>query len=109
VTREQATAAIRRKTAAATAPALTDDEITALVDLAERRDGTWNLNKAAAEGWRWKAGKVAGGFSFSADGVMVDKTSLLAQCERMVAMYSRRVRSIRTDTALTPYERDWYG
>ncbi len=52
---------------------------------------TWDLNRAAAEGWRWKAGKVAGAFDFNADGASFNRSQVLTQCEKMVVQYQRRI------------------
>lgn len=78
---------LSRMCAAAEAPTLSDDEIDSLVTFAARRDGTFNLRRAAAEGWRWKAAQVAGAFSFSADGVAVDKTMVVKHCLLMAQQY----------------------
>lgn len=94
--------------AAATTPALTDDEVDALLAYATRPDGSYDLRRAAAEGWRWKAGRVAAGFTFSADGVAVDKSMLQAHCLEMVRQYSSGVRTVTVDTALSPFETDYY-
>lgn len=81
-------------------PALSDAEVDALLDSYASKDadglaptdtgwtGTWYLNAAAAEGWRWKSAKVAGDFSFSADDASYSKGDVLANCEKMVAMYA---------------------
>lgn len=86
----EAKAAIARKTAAATAPVLSDADLDELVRLAVRpQGGGYNLDRAAAEGWRWKAARAAGGFTFTADGVQVDKSEIMAHCHAMVALFSR--------------------
>lgn len=51
---------------------------------------TWNLNAAAAEGWRRKAALVAGDFTFSADDASYSKGDVLANMERMAAMYAAK-------------------
>ena len=91
---------LRRMTAAAESPALTDQEITDLLTLWARPDSagrlpgdtgwvpTYDLNGAAAEGWRWKAGKVAGNFNFAADGQTVSKAELIEHCLRMERRYT---------------------
>jgi len=89
VTDAEARAALARMCAATSPPPLTADDMTALVDIARRPDGTYNLNRAAAEGWRWKAGRIAGNYNLSIDGTTVNKGDLLDHCERMVKMYSR--------------------
>lgn len=84
-------------------PALSPDEMGMLVDVARRADAdglapsdtgwapTWDLNAAAAEGWRWKAAKVANRYSVSTDGQSLSRSDLIAHCERMVSQYQRRV------------------
>jgi hypothetical protein len=102
--------AIARKCAAEQSPVLTDEDLAALVAVARNPDGTFSVNRAAAEGWRWKAARVAGGFSFSADGVSVDKTMLLGHCREMIRLYQKgRVRSVRVGTDIAPGEvPGWY-
>jgi hypothetical protein len=103
-----AKATIARKTAATDAPVLTDADLDELVKYAKRPDGGYNTNRAAAEGWRWKAARAASGFRFTADGVQVDKSELMANCQKMVDLYSRgQVRSVKAETGLMPFE--WNG
>jgi len=54
-------------------------------------EGTWDLNAAAAEGWRWKAGKVAGNFTFSTDNQSFDRVQVKDACLEMARMYGNRV------------------
>lgn len=51
---------------------------------------TFDLNAAAAEGWRWKAGKVAHMIDFTADGATFKQDQLTAHCERMAKQFARR-------------------
>lgn len=51
---------------------------------------TFDLNWAAAEGWRWKAGQVASDYSFTADDASYSRGDVLANMERMVAMYAAK-------------------
>lgn len=51
---------------------------------------TWDLRKAAAEGWRWKAALAASKHDFSADGTNYSAGQLIASCEKMVTLFSRR-------------------
>lgn len=97
-----AKAMIARKTSANTAPVLTDADLDQLVLFAHRPGGGYNTNRAAAEGWRWKAARAAGGFTFTADGVQVDKSMIMDHCLRMVDYYTRSgVRSVVVDSAST--------
>lgn len=50
---------------------------------------TFDLNAAAAEGWRWKAAKAASMIDFTADGASFKQDQLLAHCEKMVKRYSK--------------------
>lgn len=100
-------------------PALEDAEIDALVSrfrLADRYgvtpdsdgwEGTYALNAAAAEGWRMKGARVAGDFSFSADGASYNKGEVLAHCLEMEAKYAAMDRGILyTDAAGLDYRSD---
>lgn len=81
-------------------PSLSEADLDALLDLARRPDAmgrgitepdwqpTWNLNAAAAEGWRWKAARCAGDFTFSADGASFDKGAVMEKCLAMEAKYA---------------------
>lgn len=83
-------------------PALSAESVGRLLDdfRVRDRDGnlvtdagyveTWNLNAAAAEGWRRKAALVAGDFTFSADDASYSKGDVLANMEKMVAMYAAK-------------------
>lgn len=79
-------------------------DIESLLDLARRPDSSgravnetgwvaenWDLNAAAAEGWRWKAARVAGDFSFSADGASYQKADVLANCLTMEQTYLAKI------------------
>ena len=66
-------------------PALSDVQVTLLVDQAELSG--WNLRSAAAEGWRWKAAACAGQYGFSVDGSRFDRDQMHAMCLRMAALY----------------------
>lgn len=98
--RATATTLLANKVAASSRPALEPADLLALLALYATADssgrlpsdegwvGTWNLNAAAAEGWRWKAGKVAGDFTFSADDGTYNKAQVLAHCEAMAAQFA---------------------
>lgn len=53
--------------------------------------GTYNLNAAAAEGWRWKAGKVAGDFTFASDGQSFNRADMVKACQMMAQTYRNRI------------------
>ena len=51
---------------------------------------TWDLRRAAAEGWRWKAAIAAGLHDYSADGTHYGASKLIQHCELMIKLFSRR-------------------
>jgi len=115
------------KVAATSRPILADAVVAALLDAYPMRDadgrepqddgwvGTWDLNAAAAEGWRMKAGKVAGDFNFSADGASYSKADVLAQCLEMEAKYASKshgvLNTLPGGSGVPYYDRDgqWDG
>jgi hypothetical protein len=97
-------ARLRAMTAADSAPVLSADELEALLAMCRLADSaglapaetdwvpTYDLNRAAAEGWRWKAGKLAGSaYDFTADGATFNRSQMVAHCERMVTQYQRKL------------------
>lgn len=98
-----ARARLESMVAAASVPTLDEAEITELLALARRSDtdgflpdddgwtGTYDLNAAAAEGWRWKAGKVAGKFSFGTDGQNFNRADMIRACQDMATTYRNRI------------------
>lgn len=98
--REVALTLLGEKVAATSRPVLSETALGALLDAYPVADatgrrpvdegwvGTWDLNAAAAEGWRMKAGKVAGDFNFSADGASYSKADVLAHCLEMETKYA---------------------
>ena len=117
--RATALSRLRPMVAADQRPALSDSDLGGLLDGARARDSlgryhgdagwaeTYDLNRAAMEGWRLKAAKVAGDFSFQADNASYSKGEVLASMERMVAMYAQKVQG----STGSPVERDydWTG
>lgn len=89
--------------AASSSPTLTTAEVDQLMLIAARPDGdgllpdaggwsgTYDLNAAAAEGWRWKAAKVAGDFTFATDGQTFNRSDMVKACQAMALTYSKRV------------------
>lgn len=60
---------------------------------------TWDLNSAAAAGWRLKAGKAAGRYQWSAEGMSYARQQTIDHCLRMAQVYSRGVgQSLRLHT-----------
>jgi hypothetical protein len=90
-------------TSADTEPVLSDADLDLLLELARIPDSvglaatdagwtpTYDLNYAAAEGWRWKAGKAAASYAFSMDGESPERSFLMVRCEHMADRYSRKV------------------
>ncbi len=84
-------------------PALTLGQVQDLLTFAQRTDsdgleptdadwtGTYDLNAAAAEGWRWKAGAVAGAFDFGTDQQSFERSQMVEMCLGMSDRYRRRV------------------
>lgn len=85
------------------APKLSGDDVDQLLDEAARADSagiapngdgwieTWSLEAAAAEGWRRKAGKVAGRFNVTTDGDALARAQIFAHCLMMADRYARKV------------------
>lgn len=83
-------------------PTLTDQELLDLLSmsqvvdsngLAPSDDGwtpTYRLEIGAAEGWRWKAARVAGMPDFSTVGLSVSRSQLTKLCLDMATSYSRK-------------------
>jgi hypothetical protein len=68
----------------------TDASVTWIADSITPWMGSWNLNLAAAEGWRRKAGKVANVFNIDDAGKKADLSQLLEHCLTMSKEYSRK-------------------
>lgn len=69
--------------------AVTQDGITYVEAGAAPWLGTWALNEAAAEGWRWKAGKAAGRYSFGSDVNNFQRRQIHEMCLQMAEQYSK--------------------
>jgi hypothetical protein len=77
-------------------PALTAAELTELLDYGRRVDEydateAWDLNAAAAEGWRRKAGKVAGRFDFGTADQNFNRKQVFDMCQAMSETYRKKV------------------
>jgi hypothetical protein len=66
--------------------------------------GAWDLNYAAAEGWRWKAAKAAARYDLSANGNSLSRSQLVAHCEQMADMYTAR---LATSVTVVSASRSW--
>lgn len=51
---------------------------------------TWDLDAAAAEGWRRKAGLAAARFNFAEDSQRFDRAQIYAHCLSQAEQYARR-------------------
>lgn len=102
MTASEAKDRLRLMVAATSSPELSNDEVDQLMLLARRPDmdgrvdgddgwePTWALGAAAAEGWRWKAGRVADRVDFAADGTRLSRSQMVAHCLRMADVYRGR-------------------
>jgi hypothetical protein len=52
---------------------------------------TYDLNAAAAEGWRWKAARAGELTSVDLDGTKLSAEQIFDHCERMIGVYSKKV------------------
>lgn len=109
-----------RMLAADNEPALSLDDIHALMrahrivdrfgtpPIDERWIPTFDINAAAAEGWRRKAALVADRFAFSADGATYNRDQMYKHCMEQARRYSAR--AVRT-LDISPYgsEPPYYG
>ncbi len=97
-----ARALLEKMVAADAVPTLDADEVQQLLTRAQRTDSaglapsdsnwtpTWDLNAAAAEGWRWKAGKVAGAYTFGDSGSTFNRSDMVKACMAMAKTYGSR-------------------
>lgn len=62
---------------------------------------TYDLERAAAEGWRWKAGKAASRYNFASDNAQFDRGQVYTHCEAMANIYAKKAgskpRSVRSE------------
>ena len=96
-----ARARLKSMVAADSASVLSADELSSLLSSVALMDSagrvptdtdwvpTYDLNRAAVEGWRWKAAKLIGAYDFQADGASYSRSQMLAHCEKMAAQYAR--------------------
>jgi hypothetical protein len=112
---------VKAMVAATEDPTLTDDEVEALLPLARRADiygfppsdnswtPTYDLSAAAAEGWRRKAGKVAGLYRFSVDNQSFDRQQIHDMCLAMAAQYKRGAACSVSVAPVNPWYPDVIG
>lgn len=110
--RDDALAELRLNCAPDESPRLSDADLGALIDRVAvmdaqgrgPRDDDWepvyDVNQASARAWRVKAGRVAGNFTFSADGSSFNKADVMAHCldmeQRYAAMSHGMMRTVGT-------------
>lgn len=117
MTEEEALARLGRMVASDVDPTLSEDELADLLVMAKVADGeglapsdddwepTFNLIGAAAEGWRWKAGKSVPRFGVSLDGETLNRHHVYAHCLKQADSYARRnVGSIGVKTLHVPID-----
>lgn len=103
MTEAEARAQIEMLVEASVDPFLDPAEIDHLIARARRADAdsnpptsvdwapTWDINAAAAEGWRMKAAKAAGRFDFTTDGQTFQRSQLVAHCTQQNRIFLRRM------------------
>ena len=74
-------------------PTLSTAEITQLMSFAGSEALGWKLELAAAEGWRWKAGKVAALYSFAIEDSQSDQGQVYRNCLDQAIIYAERALS----------------
>lgn len=99
---EDALSILERKVAADVEPVLDEDDMEALITIAQRpdeaealpTDGAWvptyDLDFAAAEGWRWKAARAAARFDFGEDGQTFSRSQVYSHCVAQAEEFARR-------------------
>lgn len=87
-------------TGATATPTLSNAELDELLDMFKKVDAdgldpedaawtpTYNMRAAAAEGWRWKAGRASELQSTDLDGDRMSANQVFEHCERMIKRYS---------------------
>lgn len=103
MTEAEALARLQRMVAHDVDPVLTSAEVTDLLDMARREDSeglapsetdwepTFDLDAAAAEGWRWKAGKTVPRFGVALDGESLNRQHVYAHCLKQSDAYARKI------------------
>lgn len=101
MTEAEALAWLRTSTAADDDPALTEDELFALLTRFRVADAdgygpadaewtpTWHLPRAAGEGWKQKAAKAASRYYVMSDGQGLSRNMVITQCLQMAEVYFR--------------------
>lgn len=96
---------LKRMTAWDSEPVLADEDLDELLAIYAKADisggvpdsDDWvpifDINAAAAEGWRWKAAKASEMIAADLDGAKLSAEQLFEHCERMIGIYSKRVKA----------------
>jgi hypothetical protein len=94
MTAEEARRRLERMVAAATYPPLDEDDIDELLVIALHVDGTYELNAAAAEGWRWKAGRVVPDRDIAIDDQKDSQSAIHKHCLAQIILYEARANAV---------------
>ena len=101
MTEAEALARLERMVASTVDPVLSAGEMADLLEMAKVEDSegrapsdvawvpTFNLIGAAAEGWRWKAGKSVPRFGVTLDGETLNRHQIHAHCHKQAEAYAR--------------------
>ncbi len=123
MTAEQALARLRRMVAYNVEPVLDEAALADLVVISQVADRqgyapaddnwtpTYDLNRGAAEGWRWKAAAAAAHFDFKADGAEFSREQVQQHCLEMASRYAAKIVGtvqMKGATALSPWS-EQYG
>ena len=121
MTAEQALDRLRRMVAYDVAPTLDEAAMDDMVTMRQLADvdgyapseddwtPTYDLNRGAAEGWRWKAAATAARFDFEADGGSFKRDQILQHCLEMAKRYAAKIAGSVTlpgVTSLSSYSED---
>lgn len=98
-----ARAQLERMVAHDSDPQLTAPEIDALLNFCKVSDTGWALDLGAAEGWRWKAGKVAALYSFAIDNQRSEQGQVYANCIIQSERYDRKTGNLTVLRIVAPY------
>lgn len=103
MTEAEAQARLKRMVAYDVDPVLSGDEIADLLNLARREDGeglapsdddwepTFDLDYAAAEGWRWKAGRTVPRYGVTLDTESLQRQQVYAHCISQADRFARKL------------------
>lgn len=103
MTEAEARSRLKKMIAADVDPILTVDEVDDLLLMAKREDSeglapsdddwepTFDLVSAAAEGWRWKAGRTVPRYGVSLDTESLQRQQVYAHCMSQANNYAKRI------------------